>query len=174
MHSRFLLVPAAIVMAASPSARAIDIQTLEAAQQRLWPGATLVPADFALSLEQFERLQDEYRVPALRPKVKAWRVAGGGWLFLDQVYGLNDIVTYLVAVDAAGKVRGIEILVCAEGYCGIALPEWRATLVGRTHGKWNPADVVPNISGTTLSTVHVAEGVKKILAIHARYLPAAK
>ena len=34
MHSRFLLVPAAIVMAASPSARAIDIQTLEAAQQR--------------------------------------------------------------------------------------------------------------------------------------------
>ena len=52
--------------------------------------------------------------------------------------------------------------------------EWRATLVGRTHGKWNPADVVPNISGTTLSTVHVAEGVKKILAIHARYLPAAK
>ena len=170
MQSRLLLVPAALITVSAP-ALALDVQNLEAAQQRLFPGATLLPADFKLSPEQFERLKSEYRVPALRPAVKAWRASTGGWLFLDQVYGLNDIVTYLVAVDQAGKVSGIEILVCAEGYCGVAVPEWRAEFVGQVHGKWNPADVVTNISGTTLSTIHIAEGVKKILAIHARFMP---
>jgi uncharacterized protein with FMN-binding domain len=28
---------------------------------------------------------------------------------------------------------------------------------------------VPMVSGATLSSVHVAEGVKKILAVHARF-----
>jgi hypothetical protein len=36
-----------------------------------------------------------------------------------------------------------------------------------------PEEVVPIISGSTLSCVHVAEGVKKVLAIHARYMPQA-
>ncbi|HPF24994.1 MAG TPA: FMN-binding protein [Steroidobacteraceae bacterium] len=170
MYSRFLLVPAAAVVFVQPAV-ALDIQTLAAAQQRLFPGATLVPADFSLSPENFERLKRIYQVPALRPAVKAWRVAEGGWLFLDQVYGLNDIVTYLVAVNADGAVKGIEILVCAEGYCGVTLPEWRAEFVGKTHGKWHPSEAVTNISGTTLSSTHIAEGVKKILAIHARFLP---
>mgnify|MGYP000544172153 CR=1 FL=1 len=35
----------------------------------------------------------------------------------------------------------------------------------------NALGAVPLVSGATLSSVHVAEGVKKILAIHARYLP---
>ena len=33
-----------------------------------------------------------------------------------------------------------------------------------------PEDVVPIVSGATLSCVHVAEGVKKLLAIHARFM----
>jgi len=158
-------------MAISQPAPAMDIQTLEAAQQKLAPGAKLIPSDFKLSQEDFDRLKSVYRVPALRPAVKAWRVEGGGWLFLDQVYGLNDIVTYLVAIDAQGAVSGIEILVCAEGFCGPSSAAWRAEFVGKTHGKWNPAEAVTNISGTTLSSTHIAEGVKKILAIHARFLP---
>lgn len=170
---RFSLLPSAL-LAVVPLASGVDLQSLESARSRLFPDATLVPADFKLTPEQYARLKSEYAVPMLRPAVKAWRTDAGDWLFLDQVYGRDDIVTYLVAVDRGGHVRGIEVLVCAEGYCNeIYTPEWRARLASLIHGRWNPRDAVPLVSGATLSSVHVAEGVKKILAIHARYLPAA-
>jgi hypothetical protein len=176
-NSRFLLVPAAAIVASSivmvQPAEAYEQQTLQEAQQRLAPGATLTSVDFRLSPEQHAQLKQAYKVPSLRPAVKAWKVSTGGWLFLDQVYGRDDVVTYLVSVGDDGKVRGLEVLVCAEGYCEIFTNEWRAKLVGATHGKWMPEEVVPIISGSTLSCVHVAEGVKKVLAIHARYMPQA-
>ena len=172
MRSKFLLVPAVLVAVSAPVA-AFDFQSLEAAQERLFPGKKLTPFDFTLSPEQFERLKTEYKVPALRPSFKAWRSDNGDWLFLDQVYGLNDIVTYVAAVDAKSQVRGVEVLVCAEGFCDIAAPEWNGQLVGKSYGKWTPAEEVTNISGATLSTVHITEGIKKILAIHARFLPKA-
>lgn len=164
------ILPAIAIMMSQP-AEAFEQQTLQQAQQRLAPGAALTPADFRLTPEQHAQLKLSYKVPSLRPAVKAWRVDSGGWLFLDQVYGRDDVVTYLVAVGDDGKVRGLEVLVCAEGYCEVFTHEWRAKLVGATHGKWLPEELVPIVSGSTLSCVHVAEGVKKILAIHARYLP---
>jgi hypothetical protein len=172
MRSRFLLIPAAIV-AAAPAAQAVDLQTLEAAQEKLFPGVKLTPADFTLSRDDFESLKSEYNVPSFRAAVKAWRAPNGDYLYLDQVYGLNDIVTYVVAISADGHVKGIEVLVCADGFCEMYTPEWRASFAGKTHGKWEPSQAVPMVSGCTLSSVHVAEGVKKILAIHARYLPKA-
>ncbi len=173
MYSRLILVPAAIVAMAPATTAADQLQTLEAAQQRLVArGDKLTPADFKLTPEQFERLKAEYDVPSFRPAVRAWRLASGGWLFLDQVYGLNDVITYLAAIGKDGKVRGIEILTCAEGYCDLYTREWRASFAGLAHGKWEPRDTVPMVSGSTLSSSHVAEGVKKLLAIHARFLPA--
>jgi len=172
MRSRFLLVPVAVLAFSQPEpALALQYQNLEEVQQRLYPGQKLTPADFKLTPEQFTRLKSEYKVPALRPAFKAWRAEDGGWLFLDQVFGLSDIVTYLVAVSPQGKVLGIEILVCAEGFCDIFTPEWRAQLGRQVHGKWQPRDVAPILSGSTLSSIHIIEGVKKILAIHARFLP---
>jgi len=170
MRSRFFLVPTAIVAFCAP-AQAIDLQTLESAQEKLYPGAKLTPSDFTLSRDDFEALKAEYNVPAFRPAVKAWRAQGGGWLYLDQVYGLSDIVTYVVAVSDDGKVRGLEVLVCAEGFCDMYTPEWRNAFLGQTYGKWDPTQSVPMVSGATLSSVHVAEGVKKILAIHTRFSP---
>ena len=169
MNHRFLLVPAAIVMAAAPVAKADQLQSLEEAQQRLFPSAALTPFELRLSSERFARLKAEYQVPALRPLFRGWSVAGGGWLYLDQVYGLNDIVTYLVAIGVDGKSRGIEVLTCADGYCDIYTSEWRAKLAGLAHGRWDPDRAVPIVSDATLSPVHVAEGVKKILAVHAQF-----
>ncbi|MEZ5458279.1 MAG: FMN-binding protein [Steroidobacteraceae bacterium] len=175
MRAHLLLVPAAMVAAAVPQVCAADqLQALDAGLQRLARGQAIKPLQFTLNAAQFERIKSEYDVPALRPTVRAWHAAGSDtWIFLDQVYGLNDIVTYLVAVDASGKVSGLEVLTCAEGYCDLYTNEWRAHFTGVSHGKWQPAEVVPIVSGATLSSTHVAEGVKKILAIHARFLPPA-
>lgn len=166
------LVPA-MVLASLPAARALDLQSLEQGQQQLFPGRKLTPADFKLTPEQYARLKSDYRVPAMRPAVKAWQVEGGGWLYLDQVWGLNDIVTYLAAVSDDGRLLGIEVLVCAESYCEQYTPAWRGQLVGRTAGNWDPTQAVTIVSGATLSCTHVAEGVKKLLAIHGRYRPGA-
>lgn len=151
-----------------------DLQSLADAQNKLFPGRKLTPADFKLTPEQFSRLRSEYRVPAIRPAVKAWQVEGGGWLYLDQVWGLNDVVSYLAAVGDDGKLLGIEVLVCAEGYCDLYTREWRGQFQGLAHGNWQPTDRIALVSGATLSSTHVAEGVKKILAIHARFRPGAE
>jgi hypothetical protein len=171
MQHRFLLIPAAAIVAAAPVAVAYDLQTLEEAQQRLYPGAKLTPFEFKLSPEQFSQLKSEYKVPAFRPLFRGWSVEGGGWLYIDQVYGLNDIVTYVVAIGVDGKSRGLEVLTCADGYCDLYTPQWRSTLTGLAHGRWDPTTTAPMVSGATLSSTHVAEGVKKILAVHARYRP---
>jgi hypothetical protein len=171
-HSRLLFVPATALFAAGlpAPAVAVELQTLQQAQQKLAPGATLTPADFKLSSDDHALLKQQYKVPSMRPAVKAWRVSTGGWLFLDQVYGRDDIVTYLVSIGDDNKLHGLEVLVCADGYCDLFTQEWRANLVGRTHGKWMPEDVVPIVSGATLSCEHIAQGVKKLLAIHARFM----
>jgi hypothetical protein len=165
-----VLLPAALLTAA-PAAEAFNLQSLEEAQQKLYPGKKLTPADFKLAPEQYSRLKADFHVPALRPAIKAWRVEGGGWLYLDQVYGRDDILTYLAAVSEDGRLLGIEVLVCAEGYCDHYTPQWRGQLTGRTAGNWDPSEAATLVSGATLSCTHVAEGVKKLLAIHARYRP---
>lgn len=167
---RLVLMPVAMLATAIPAA-AEERMSLAVAQQKLFPGAKLTPADFKLTPEQYARLKREYDVPAFRPAVRAWRADGAGWLYLDQVYGLNDIVTYLLAIGNDGKVQGLEVLVCADGYCDLYTPEWLGRLKGRAHGRWPPAEVVTMVSGATLSCMHVAEGVKKMLAIHARFKP---
>jgi hypothetical protein len=170
MRARFSLISAAALALAQPAA-AIELQTMAEAQKALYPNAKLTPVEFKLTADQVSRLRYEFKVPVLRPQVKAWRIENGGWLYLDQVYGLHDIVTYLVAIDDAGKVTGIEVLTCADGFCGLYTPQWRSTFAGKEYGKWQPSQAVPMVSGATLSSRHVAEGVKKILAIHALYAP---
>ena len=171
MQFKFLLLPAMAITVAAV-AHGDQLQSLDEAIERIYPNENLLPADFKLASGDYRRLKFEYSVPSIRPQVKAWRTASGDWLFLDQVYGLNDIVTYVLGVDAQGSVTGLEVLTCAEGYCdSVFTMEWRAQMSKSTHGHWMPGDVVTLISGATLSTTHIAEGVKKILAIHAQYLP---
>ena len=170
MRFRFLLLPAAVLALGEPAAAEV-IETAEAGRAVLYPGASFTPADFTLTDDQVDRLKSDYRVPLMRPAIKAWRVSTGGMLFLDQVYGLDDVVTYLVGVGDDGTVQGIEILACNKDYCGISKPEWRAQFVGKAAGRWDPATAVSATSGASNSSTHVAEGIKKILAIHAKFLP---
>jgi Na+-transporting NADH:ubiquinone oxidoreductase subunit NqrC len=85
------------------------------------------------------------------------------------VYGKHEFITYAVALDATGAVRGIEIMDYRESYGDeVRLPRWRAQFNGRRAGQ--PLDInrqIQNISGATLSCVHITEGVRRILTTHA-------
>jgi Na+-transporting NADH:ubiquinone oxidoreductase subunit NqrC len=67
-----------------------------------------------------------------------------------------------------GRVRRVEILQYRESYGGeVRDQSWLAQFVGKTSGSsLEVGRDIRNISGATLSSHHVTEGVKKILAIY--------
>jgi hypothetical protein len=48
------------------------------------------------------------------------------------------------------------------------MPEWRAQFTGRKDGELRRKGDIENISGTTLSSKHITEGVIRMLATYAR------
>lgn len=115
--------------------------------------------------------------PGWSPQAFEARVAGRrlGWFFVDRVVGKAELITYALALDADGAVAAIEILDYRETHGGeVRLPAWRRQFVGKT-----ASDAVQlgrdikGISGATLSTRHVTEGVRRLLQLHASALRAA-
>jgi len=84
---------------------------------------------------------------------------------IDRVVGKHENITYAVAVAPDGAVRGIEIMDYRESYGSqIRNADWRKQFVGKTRA--DPLKVekdIRNISGATLSSVHVTNGVRRVL-----------
>ncbi len=162
------LLPVAATLVAIP-AHATVYFSLEQAQAQLFPGQTLIARSLTLTPEQITSIQRASGERVREKQVHVWRAANGGWFYLDRVLGKHEMITYAVALDASGAVAGMEILEYRETYGGaIRNPKWRAQFHGKRHGaklKLN-ADIV-NLSGATLSCLHIADGVKRVLATHA-------
>ncbi len=168
MRSRFLLVPAAMVIAAAP-AQAVNFLSVEQAQSLLFPGATMTPADFTMSEHQVDQLINLTGSTVYRSKVRAWRASTGGWFFVDQVPGRDDRVTYALAIDPSGIVRGVEVMIGLPEYGAITTPEWRQHFHGRKHDTTGESEI-PIVSGQTLTTAHVGEGINRLLATYALFI----
>jgi len=165
MRSQFFLIPAALV--ASAPAVAAYYLTLDEAQQLMLPGATLEPRFVTLTEGQAKALAAQAQAPVHGYQVKAWQSSNGDWFILDQVQGKDDFITYAVALNRGGVVQSIEILECVPDYNTVRMPEWRAQFVGQVAGEKRRID---NISGSTLSSLHIAEGVRRVLATYALVL----
>jgi hypothetical protein len=145
MWPHFLAAPLVIV----PAAHATTYLSIEQAQQVLFPGASFV----ALELKRRERV---------------WRASPGGWFMVDEVLGKHELITYAVALDTQGRMRGIEILEYRESHGGeIRDAKWRVQFLGKTAADPLLLDRdIRNISGATLSCRHVTDGVKRLLALY--------
>ena len=128
----------------------------------------MTPAAMKLTPEQRKAVEQQSGVRQRGDEVKAWRVAGGGWFIVDEVIGKHEFITYAVGIDSGGAVRGIEIMEYRETYGGeVRNPKWRAQFTGKTRTAPLKLDAdIQNISGATLSSRHIAEGVRRVLAIH--------
>ncbi len=91
--------------------------------------------------------------------------APAGWFIVDEVVGKHEFITFALGIDAAGAVKGIEILDYREVYGGeVRNPAWRAQFAGKTAASPLVLDKdIRNISGATLSSRHVTDGVKRLL-----------
>lgn len=165
---RATLFPAAVI--GTPIAgHAVVYLNVAQAQQAIFPGAGMTAAPLKLTAEQKKAIEAASGVRQRGDEVKAWRVSGGGWFIVDDVIGKHEFITIAVGLTASGTVKGVEIMEYRETYGGqVRDPKWRAQFVGKT--KAAPLkldDDIKNISGATLSSRHVTEGVKRLLALQA-------
>ena len=82
--------------------------------------------------------------------------------------GKHEFITWTLALDVDGSVKRIEILDYRETYGHEVRDEkWRAQFTGKQHGaKLKLDDDIKNISGATLSSRHLTDGVKRLLSLH--------
>jgi Na+-translocating ferredoxin:NAD+ oxidoreductase RnfG subunit len=174
--------PMAVVVAVlplRPAAAAIYLSAQEA-QRALFPQADeFAPLALAPTPAQLAAVASAAGPQAQHGELRAWTAkrAGDvqGHVFIDEVVGRQDFITYAVGVDAHGALRPVEILEYRESHGGeIQNSRWLAQFAGRT----SPAALrfrtdIKNIAGATLSSEHVTAGVRRILALWQQTLGAA-
>jgi Na+-translocating ferredoxin:NAD+ oxidoreductase RnfG subunit len=170
------------VLAAAPfhCASSAVYASVADAQRELFPEA--VSFDIvALSLSE-SQLQEVARVSgqqAAHGALKVWTARHGetvlGHVFVDEVIGREDVITYAVGIRADGRLLPLHVLEYRESHGGeIRNPRWLAQFAGRSTVQQLrfPADI-KNIAGATLSSEHVTAGVRRILAMWQTALAAA-
>jgi Na+-translocating ferredoxin:NAD+ oxidoreductase RnfG subunit len=168
MDRRFLwLSPLAIAGPVVPGYAATYL-SVDQAQEAIFPGAKLTPADVTLSEEQANEIEKKSGVRVRNRKEKVWKVEGLGWFIVDEVLGKHEFITYAVGLNADGSVKQVEIMDYRETYGSeVRNADWRAQFVGKTsQSKLVLDDGIANISGATLSCRHITDGVKRLLVFH--------
>ena len=167
MQARFLLIPAAALTIAVP-AHATVYMSIEQAQALMFPGETLTAHPVTLTDDQVSRIEEASDTDVLSKSLKAWKASGGGWFIADQVVGKHDFIPIALAIDAHGAVKDVEILEYRESYGDdVRNPKWRAQFTGKTsHSTLRLTDDIQNISGATLSSKHITDGVRRLLVTH--------
>jgi hypothetical protein len=166
-NSRILVIPLAAA-AISPPAYAIVYLTVAQAQQLMFAGQTLTPVPLVLSSGDIAAIERDCGVKVYPGSLRVWKAADG-YFFTDSVIGKHDLINYAVALAGDGKVRQLEILEYREAYGGeVRNAHWRSQFVGRRHG--DPVRIgrdIQNISGATLSSEHLTDGMRRLLATYA-------
>jgi Na+-translocating ferredoxin:NAD+ oxidoreductase RnfG subunit len=167
------LTPAAIVLTSAASTYATTYLSVAEAQRICFPGADqFVPHHVVFTPEQIKAIEATSGEKVLTRGQQVWKAVQSGklqgYFVVDYVIGKHLAIDYAIALSAAGQVRQLEILTYRESYGNeIRSPDWRKQFVGKTsHSPLALNDDIRNISGATLSSRHVTEGVKRVLATY--------
>src|SRR3954468_19593795 len=171
LNIRWLL-PAAIY-AVAPQCIAAKYLSIEQAREQIFPFADeYVTKPLQLTSGQIEEIERLSGVTERGTQPLVWKaMAKGkliGWLFVDQVIGKHELITYALGVNVDGSVRQLQIMKYLETYGSqVRYPNWRDQFVGKTVK--NPLRIesdVENITGATLSARHLTDGIRRLLYLH--------
>ncbi|HEY2676981.1 MAG TPA: FMN-binding protein [Steroidobacteraceae bacterium] len=159
------LLPAPIVVAA-------DYLSVDAAQKAVFPEADAFQ-EVIVSQSPIQLHQLLARTGPQPPHgmIRIWRATRDGVLvghvFVDEVIGRQNLITYAVGIDPDGALRNLEIMAYRESHGGeVRNPAWRAQFNQRKDlDQVRFRADIKNISGATLSSEHVTEGVRWIMAL---------
>ncbi len=167
MRARWLIPTGAFVATFANVAYATQYLSVEQAQRAAFPHAT-----------EFRVVQGpDAKVAAALGAAAGWtpriwqaRAAdqGQGWLIVDQVLGKSELITYALALDSSGAVISVDVLEYRESHGGeIRMPAWRHQFIGKTAKESGDLTrQIKNISGATLSSRHLTEGVQRLLKLY--------
>ena len=163
---------AALATAPVQIAVAADYLSIDAAQRELFPQADRFD-EVVLSLGSGQK-REVARLAGPQPQhrsLRAWRAMHGaqllGHVFVDEVVGRQDMITYAIGIDPSGRLGTLEVLAYRESHGGeIRSAGWRRQFDGRTGlGQVRFRADIQNIAGATLSCEHVTQGVRWLVAL---------
>jgi hypothetical protein len=157
---------------ASPVVVGADYLSADAAQKAVFPEADTFEEVFVRqSPEQLQLLLARAGQQPPHGTIRIWQATRDGVLlghvFIDEVIGKQELITYAVGIDAGGTLRNLEIMSYRESHGGeVRNPAWRAQFNQRnTLDQLRFRTDIKNISGATLSSEHVTEGVRWLVAL---------
>jgi Na+-translocating ferredoxin:NAD+ oxidoreductase RnfG subunit len=160
-----LMVPATVVVAA-------DYLSIDAAQRAVYPQAeSFEPVLLSLSPAQKQTIVARAGPQPQHGALRIWNAKRGdtnlGYVFVDEVIGRSDLITYATGIDPNGALHTIEILAYRESHgAEIRNAAWRQQFANRNGlAQLQFRTDIKNISGATLSSEHVTQGVRWIVAL---------
>lgn len=141
--------------------------TEQKAAELIFPGQALSGKELELSESEVDSIKAKSNENIRHKKLKMFSSAQGV-VFIDQVLGKHEFITYAVGIDKSGAVSGIEIIEYRESYGHqIRREPWRKQFLGKTVLSPIKLDEdIKNISGATLSCAHVTGGVRRLLSTY--------
>ena len=151
---------------------AADYLSVEQAQKSLFPQAEQF-SELVLALSPAQRAEVAAQAGPQPPhrSLHAFRALRGGqllgYVFVDEVIGREDFITYAAGIDATGRLGTLEVLSYRESHGGeIRSDGWRRQFAGRAGlGELRLRTDIKNIAGATLSSEHVTQGVRWLVAL---------
>lgn len=160
-----LTAPTQIVVAA-------EYLSVEQAQKSLFPAADRFD-EVVLALNPAQK-QEVASLAGPQPphrSLRSWKAIRGdevlGYVFVDEVVGRQDFITYAAGIDAAGRLGTLEVLAYRESHGGeVRSDAWRHQFSGRQNLNQLRFEAdIKNIAGSTLSCGHVTQGVRWLVAL---------
>lgn len=166
------LVPLAIY-AMAPQCIAAKYMSVDQARALAFPFADeYVAKPVQLTPEQMLEIDRLSGVKGRTAQPPVWQaMAKGkmvGWFFVDQVIGKHELITYALGINLDGSIRQVQIIEYLEVYGSqVRYPNWRDQFVGKTVKSPLQLDSdIENISGATLSSRHLTDGIRRLLFLH--------
>ena len=164
-----LLALAGVALIGAPIyAHAKIFVSAEQAQKLIFPNKQFTKTPLLITEDVQDKMQSASSVSHPFKGDRVWRASDGSYFIVDEVVGKHEMITYAVGISPTGAVQGIEIMEYVESYgYEVADESWRKQFVGKTVE--DPIKLkkdIENISGATLSSKHLTDGVKRIMVMY--------
>ncbi|SDB85313.1 FMN-binding protein [Acinetobacter boissieri] len=150
--------------------------TTEQVKQVIFPNQMLIKENIQLKPEQIKQLKQISGIDSALKTDQIFKTKEGDWLIIDQVIGKHEMITYAVGIHANGSIKQIEVMQYTETYGDqVRNASWRDQFVGKTASSaLTLGKDIKNISGATLSSKHLTDGVHRAMALYAMELKSLK
>jgi Na+-translocating ferredoxin:NAD+ oxidoreductase RnfG subunit len=127
----------------------------------------MVPTSLVLSEAQRKSIETTSGVWVRKEnkRIRALKSYDNQWLIYDQVIGKHENIDIAVGITNQGSVKAVEVLIYRESYgCEVLQPKWLQQFIEkRSSNKIKIDHDIVNISGATMSCVHITDGVNRLV-----------